>query len=214
MNKKRILTAGRTAGTALLLALLPATSPLACGYEDPNSLALRRGALNLAFPNALYVQGALTQAHMNETIIVEPRRAAAADPFGGGFRKAARMLRRLGEELPDVSRGADGFAFSLVLIEPMLWTRFWLDDGQVRTEVHVDGPQRGDLVVVSAEAALREVLAGRLTMSAAEQAGLIRFYGDPADVAQYRRLFDGAGGMSRPTLSKVAVVAPREGTRE
>jgi hypothetical protein len=213
MNRNQILATGRTAGTALLLALLPVTSPLACGYEDPNSLALRRGALNLAFPNALYVQGALTQAHLSGTIVVEPRRPVASDPFGGGFRKAARMLRRFGEELPDVSYDADGFAFSLVLMEPMLWTRFRFDDGQVRTEVHVDGSQPGDLVVVSAEAALREVVAGRLTMSAVEAAGLIRFYGDPADVAQFRKLFGAPDGMSRPRPAKDAMAFSEESAK-
>jgi hypothetical protein len=117
------------------------------------------------------------------------------------------MLRRFGEELPDVSRGADGFAFSLVLIEPMLWTRFRFDDGQVRTEVHVDGPQPGDLVVVSAEAALREVVAGRLTMPAVEAAGLVRFYGDPAHITQARRLFEATDGRSRPRPLNDAMAA-------
>jgi hypothetical protein len=204
MSNARTLTAGWTASTAALLALLLAPPALACGYEDPNSLAMRRGALNLAFPKALYVQGALTMAHLNGTIPVERKLPPGKDLFGGAFRRAAQMLRRYGEELPDHSYDADGFAFSLVLIEPMLWTRFAFDDGQVRTEVHVDGPQRSELVVVSAEAALREIVARRLTMSAAEAAGLARFYGDPADVAQFRRLFEGTGGMSRPRPSKVA----------
>jgi hypothetical protein len=214
MNKRHMMPAGRTAGTAVLLALLSVTSAVACGYEDPNSLAMRRGALNLAFPKAFHVQGALTQAHLSGAIPVEPGPGVANDPFGGGFRKAARMLRRYGEELPDPWYDADGFAFSLVLIEPMLWTRFWFDDGQVRTEVHVDAPRPGDLVVVSAEAALQEVVARRLTMSAAEHAGLIRFYGDPAAVAQFHRLFEGAGGTSRLQLSKVPDVAPDKRTPE
>jgi hypothetical protein len=192
MSKKHMLMTGWTAGIATLAALLLAPPALACGYEDPNSLTLRRGTLNLAFPNALYVHGALTQAHLSGTIVVEPM-PVAYDPFGSGFRGAAQMLRRYGEELPDPSYDADGFAFSLVLIEPMLWTRFSFDDGQVRTEIHVEGPQRGDLVVVSAEAAVRELVARRLTMSAAEQLGLVRFYGAPADVAQFRRLFEGGG---------------------
>ncbi len=37
----------------------------------------------------------------------------------------------------------------------MLWTLVSVRDGQVTTSVHVDGPEPGDLVVVTAEAALR-----------------------------------------------------------
>jgi hypothetical protein len=39
-----------------------------------------------------------------------------------------------------------------VLIEPMLWPRFFIHDGHISTSVHVDGPEPGDLVVVTAQA--------------------------------------------------------------
>ena len=50
------------AALAASVALAPAA--LSCGYEDPSSAAVQRGVLNYAYPNALYVVGALTQARM------------------------------------------------------------------------------------------------------------------------------------------------------
>ena len=60
--------------------------------------------------------------------------------------------RRRGEEEGWRSGGDEEFAFTLVLIEPMLWSRFFIHDGHISTSVHVDGPEPGDLVVVTAQA--------------------------------------------------------------
>jgi hypothetical protein len=40
----------------------------------------------------------------------------------------------------------------------MLWTRFFIHDGHISTSVHVDGPEPGDLVIVTAQAALRQIV--------------------------------------------------------
>ncbi len=165
----------------------PSLVAFACGYEDPKSASFHRGILNWGYPNALYVQGALTQAHLAG--IIEPAPPAAKDLLGRHFRKAADMLRQFGAELrPDE---ADEFAFTVVLIEPMLWARYTVSGGSVRTSVHVKGPENGDLVVVTAEAALKEIEVGRLTFQRAEELGLVRCYGDSAKSERLRALAAG-----------------------
>ena len=45
------------------------------------------------------------------------------------------------------------------MIEPMLWTRYSAAGGEVKATIHTEGPQAGELVFVSAEAAVEEPLA-------------------------------------------------------
>ena len=45
------------------LALAPGAAP-ACGLEDPSSIAVQRGMLQLAYPLALYVGTAVWQAQV------------------------------------------------------------------------------------------------------------------------------------------------------
>ena len=66
------------------------------------------------------------------------------------------MLQQFGDTL-GVDPG-DDLAFSMVLIEPMLWTRFAVHGGRVATSVHVNGPAAGDLVVIATEAAIWEIV--------------------------------------------------------
>ena len=47
---------------------IAATSSSACGLEDPTSIGLRRGVLNLAFPEALHVGTAVWQAQLAGTL--------------------------------------------------------------------------------------------------------------------------------------------------
>jgi hypothetical protein len=195
----------RAIGVAALASLV-AMAPVAlgCGYEDPNSAAVQRGVLNFAYPNALHVLGALTQARLNGVIAPPADAPAGKDPFGARFSKTARMLQQFGDALGVEPPASDDLAFSLVLIEPMLWTRFAVRDEGVATSVHVNGPAVGDLVVIATEAVLREIVGRRLTPERAEELGLIRIYGDPARTAQLRAIFavqDKAMNVVAPSLT-------------
>ena len=178
---------GAFVGAMLIASMCDSHSALACGFEDPSGVVFQQGALSLSYPKALYVLGALTQAQLDRTIEAEP---AAPANYLLGFIKATRMLQRFGEALQDQPSEDNEFAFALVLIEPMLWTRFSIRDGHVATSVHVNGPQPGDLVVVTAEAALRLIVDRRMTANRAEELGLIRIYGDASKFARLRQLFE------------------------
>jgi hypothetical protein len=98
---------------------------------------------------------------------------------------AAQLRMAAGEALPPT--------FSLLLIEPMLWTRFRSEGDDVRTQVHVAGPEAGDLVVISGEEVIRAIANNRLTVGEAYGSGLIRLYGTGDQVRSFLTLYDRVG---------------------
>jgi hypothetical protein len=80
----------------------------------------------------------------------------------------------------------EDLAISMVLIESMLWPRFSIRGGDVDTSVHVSGAQRGDVVLVTGEAALRQIVDHRLAFGRAEHLGLVRLYGDAQELTRLR----------------------------
>ena len=175
-----------------MLGALTIWSPFeaaACGYHDDVSLA--RGVLNWVYPDALHVVGAISTA-------VSERRLPAAAPVRGGlgllgYHGTVRALDQYAQQLRTSSGEKPPPTFSLLLIEPMLWTRFVSDGGDVRTQVHVSGPQAGDLVVISGEEVLRAVANDRLTVAEAYRSGLVRLYGTDEQVRSFLTLHDQVG---------------------
>jgi hypothetical protein len=160
----------------------------ACGYHDDVSLA--RGVLNWVYPDALHVIGAISTA-------VAERRLPAGAPTRGalgllGYHGTVRAIDRHAQQL---RMAADEMrpTFSLLLIEPMLWTRFVSDEGDVHTQVHVSGPQAGDLVVISGEEVIRAIADNALTVGEAYRSGLIRLYGTDEQVRSFLTRYDQVG---------------------
>jgi hypothetical protein len=163
---------------ALLAAAAAPPGAFACGYENPNDLAL--GMLNWVFPKALYVRTALSQAERSG--ILPPRPAKSTkDLFGGGFRRAAASMNRLGGRLNAAASAHGGRpSFSVVLIPAVMWTTYTPTAAGYSVQVHADGPAKGDVVIVTDEKVVRALVDGSLDAVAAETYGLVRFYG-PAD---------------------------------
>jgi hypothetical protein len=158
----------------------------ACGYHDDVSLA--RGVLNWVYPDALHVVGAIS------TAVIERRLPAPAPAVGLlGYHGTVRALDQHAQQLRMSSGETPRPIFSLLLIEPMLWTRFVSEGGDVRPQVHVSGPQAGDLVVISGEEVIREIAKGRLSIGEAYRHGLIRLYGTEEQVRSFLTHYDQVG---------------------
>ena len=189
MGKHRNSTAiGRATRIFVFSILIVWSGPraVACGYHDNVSLA--RGLLNWTYPDALHVVGAIS------TAVAERRLAAPATGRGGlGYYGTVRVLDRHAEQLRMSSSGMPGLTFSLLLIEPMLWTRFVSEGGDVRPQVHVSGPNAGDLVVISGEDVIREIAHDRLSFGEAYRQGLIRLYGTEEQVRLFLTRHDQVG---------------------
>lgn len=165
---------------------------LACGYHDDVSMA--RGLLNWVYPDALYVLGAISTAVAERRLPPPNPLTAGLDPFGSGYRMTVKPLERFAEALSAAAERPAPFSYSLVLVEPMLWTRFEAHLGELRTQIHVSGPQPGDLVLISGRAVIAEIANGRMDMGVAHRLGLVRMYGSEEQKAQFLATYQHVGG--------------------
>ncbi|MCA1407173.1 hypothetical protein I6F26_14920 [Ensifer sp. IC3342] len=186
--------------TGLILVSPPTV--LACGYHDDVSMA--RGMMNWVYPDALHVLGAISTA-VAERRLPPSVNNTAPDLFGSRYRRTAEALGRFGEALGESADRMPALSFSIVLLEPMLWTRYGAAGGKLRTQVHVAGPEASDLVLVSGEAVIGEIAARRLATGEAIERGLIRLYGSESQKAAFVGAFRSAGsarpGTMKPTAS-------------
>ena len=113
------------------------------------------------------------------------------DPWG--YHRIVRSLHQYAQQLQAFSGETRPPEFSLLLIEPMLWTRFISEGGDLQTQVHVSAPQAGDLILISGEDVIREITNSRLSVGQAYQHGLIRLYGTKEQVALFLSLYDRVG---------------------
>jgi hypothetical protein len=161
---------------------------IACGYH--NDVALLRGVLNWVYPDSLHVVGAMAKAVSEKRL---PAPTLEHDPWG--YHRVVRSLHQYARQLQAFSGEAQPLEFSLLLIEPMLWTRFISEGGDFRTQVHVSGPQAGDLILISGESVIREITNSRLSVGQAYRDGLVRFYGTEEQVALFLNVY---GQVGRP----------------
>lgn len=174
---------------AAALALSPAPA-LACGFEDPSNLGFQRGMLNFAFPKALWVSTAVWQAQ--EAGLLEPETSLKGNRALLGFRRASDALSTLARDLDQAEEALPDF--TLVMIGPVLWTRFAAQGEAIRATPHVKGPSKGDVVVVSDEPVVLALARGRIAGSTALDHGLIRLYGDAAQAAVIETALRRIGG--------------------
>ncbi|ULJ76063.1 hypothetical protein [Rhizobium gallicum] len=166
-------------GIAAVLMALPASYGLACGYENPVNVA--RGLLNWAYLDSLHVVGAISNEVAEKRLPASNFSQKAPDLFGRRYHATQKALVRFG----DMLGAAPHEPIALVLVEPVLWTRFEQDEHGTRTRVHVAGPQPGELVLVSGEAVIGEIAAQRLMLVDAYTRGLVRLYGSEVQIGQF-----------------------------
>jgi hypothetical protein len=104
-----------------------------------------------------------------------------------------RSLNRLAQQMDTPADEKRPPAISLVLVEPMLWTRFVAGDDGLKAHIHVAGPQAGDLVLISGEDVIRDIASDRLTMGEAYRLGLVRAYGKGEQIASFLGRHDRPG---------------------
>ncbi|MBW7966793.1 hypothetical protein [Bradyrhizobium sp. BR 10261] len=161
----------------------------ACGYHDDVSLA--RGALNWIYPDALHVIGAISTAVADRRLPAGASVRRGPDLFG--YHATVRSIERLGRQLHEIAGEMPGPEFSLLLIEPMLWTRFVPDQGDLQARVHVSAPQAGELVIISGEEVIRAIANNALTIGEAYRSGLMRLYGADQQVKSFLARYDEVG---------------------
>lgn len=153
----------------------------ACGFENPQTIAL--GSLNWIYPDALHVRAAVWRAEDNG--LLPP--AGVTDASGPlAFYRAASAVKKLGTKLADWLPVETGMGMSVVLIPQVMWTRLEVGPEGLTVQSHAEGPRDGDLVIVTEEKVVRALVNGKLDSETAEITGLLRFYGDPEEIANVR----------------------------
>lgn len=163
-----------------------APAALACGLEDPSSISMRRGMLNIAYPQSLHVGTAVWQAQQAGRLPRDP--FAQRDDLTPEARTTLRLVRAnglLSRFAAQLHVGGDEArpTLAVVLLGPVLWSRIEVDGNTVRPTLHVAGPERGDVVVVTDMAVIEAIGAGTVSLADALASDLMRLYGPAADVA-------------------------------
>ncbi|WP_156323328.1 hypothetical protein [Bosea sp. AAP35] len=158
------------------LALVGGTTlASACGFEDPKGADTARGAINWIYPDALHVTSAVWRAQLEGVIRRDERPEAVRALLG--YRRTAADLVKLRDRLVVAMDGEAGPSLSILLIGPMLWTRFAPAQDGLSMAMHVDGAQASDIVIVTDEPVVTALASGQITPLAARQKGLLRLYG-------------------------------------
>ena len=176
----------RLAIACLALAAAGAAQP--CGFENPDSVAGQRGLMNLAFPKSAWVSTAVWQAQQAGEL---PHDALAGrsdlPPQARASLQLMRtngLLRGLAKRLDTKAGIRDHPAIAVVLMGPMLWSRVEPRDGAnaARAQIHVAGPEPGDVVLVTDTPAIEAIVGGQMRFERALELGLVRLYGGTAQV--------------------------------
>jgi len=175
------MTSGRRARHLLaMLALLTGTTlAAACGFEDPKGGDAARGAINWVYPDALYVTSAVWRAQIEGVILRDERPEAARALLG--YRRATADLAKLRDRLALAMDGEAVPNVSVLLIGPMLWTRFASAQDGLSMVAHIDGAQASDVVIVTDEPVVAALASGQIAPLAARVMGLLRIYGSIDD---------------------------------
>jgi hypothetical protein len=132
------------------------------------------------YPGSLPVAVALRRAADRGVID-----AAALEAPSKGNALYADTVRRLQEFRKTLAASTAAAelpaSFSLGYVESRLWTRYSQSDGKIRVDIHTDGPVEGEVVVLTGEPVLTEVLTGRLSVDRALADGIILIDGNEGE---------------------------------
>jgi hypothetical protein len=169
------------AGGRIVGALLVAAAVLASPIRPASACAYHGGfgaGLLAAHPASYDVAMALQAAAQAGTI--EAPSAATPPASMVGYHRMVKQIERFRDVL-ELAGKRRAPAFSLLLIDSALWTRFTPEPAGIELAIHTAGPDRGEPVVLTSAAVIRAVLEGRLSAGEALSRGLIRVEAETVD---------------------------------
>ncbi len=185
----RMARAGLAAALAAATWATPPVPAQACGFDGAD-VAVQRGMMNWSYPDALHVLGAVAAGQRDGWLDRPPAVAPPVDAARPGTAYAMLRVRfaleRLRARLALASYPGTRPAIAVVLLEPMLWSRIDDPGGGLRLAVHADGPQEGDVVVVTEAPVLAALADARLSAADALARGVLRIYGPDTKRSAFR----------------------------
>lgn len=167
---------------ALAALLLLGGTALPCSdHEDP---AVGRDRLAANYRGALDILPIVASARRERLLPpANPMATLWSDKFP--LQRHIRAVQKFEDALNAAANGLAPLAFSMVMIEPMLWTRYAPADGRAKATIHSEGAEPGELVLVSAEDVINAIGDGRWSLKEAHAAGLLGLHGSPEQVAAF-----------------------------
>lgn len=179
------------------LLLLSGTALPCSDHEDP---AVGRDRLAANYPGALDILPIVATARQERLLPpANPMATLWSDKFP--LQRHVRAVQKFEDALNLAAQGGAAVDFSMVMIEPMLWTRYAPADGRAKATIHTEGAEPGELVLVSAEDVINAIGSGRWSIGEAHTAGLLGLHGKPADVARFLALYGEARGIRAAALT-------------
>ena len=155
-----------------------------CSFDD--DVSLQRGVMNWAYPDSLHVRSAVWRAQSDGLLAREqlPDGAQTQQVRAKlGLLQARRLMSQFGAALQRASGNNAQQPIAVVLLGPLLWSRFEPRASTVQTRFHVDGPRTGDAVIVTELAVIEALLGGKLSLNDAFTQGLLKIYAQPSATA-------------------------------
>ena len=167
-----------------LLCLGVAPAAIGCGFHPSMEVDLENMYPD-SFPVAVALRKAADSGVIDATALEAPSKGTAV------YDDTVRRLRTFTATLAASPAAAElPASFSLGYVESQLWTRYSRSGGQVRVDIHTEGPVEGEAVVLTGEPVLTELLAGRLSVERALAEGMILIDGDETEKTAIRHVLD------------------------
>lgn len=174
------------------IASVAAPPAIGCGFHAPLGVQLE-SMYPGSFPVAVALRRAADKGVIDAAALEAPGKGTALD--------RALHPSRLRQQYVDTQHRLQAFrktlaaspaaaelpaSFSLGYVESRLWTRYSQSDGKIRVDVHIDGPAKGEAVVLTGEPVLRKMLAGKLSVDDALADGMILIDGNESEKSAIR----------------------------
>ena len=188
----------------VLLVCLAHTTGLACAYHSPETI--RVGMLDVYYPNALHVTGAIWRAQNDgrlsppDTSLIGATGTQRDLIDAMAYQRIVKAITALGTQLSLLSSEDQQEEFSLVLAESALWSRFTLVGKHSLIAIDAGSPGDADLVIVTGEPVIYSMVRGDLTLSEAFTAGMAKVYGDQKKIDQFMVSFGKVGEQAQQSM--------------
>lgn len=175
-------------------AIAASATARACAFDDEPDPDFTIDTLDHYYPGGYAVFVKVADAR-REGLLERYVRAGADKPemkerlfaLAGAFERQVRAAAR--------ARAPAGTppAFSLLLLDSMMWSHFSERIATEPAEIHAPEPKPGDLIVIASDDAMAAVAAGRFQLADLEQRGWLRYYGSGPGIARFRLAFARVG---------------------
>jgi hypothetical protein len=181
---------------SLCAASFAAPAAIGCGFHDPLEVHLE-SMYPGSFPVAVALRRAADKGVIDAKALEAPGKGTAL--YGDTLHRLQAFRKILAASPAAAELPA---SFSLGYVESRLWTRYSRSGGKIRSDIHTDGPAKGEAVVLTGEPVLTEVLAGRLSVDHALADGMILIDGNEIEKSAIRHALIAASMGDRLARSK------------